>query len=128
MLVWRFHSHSFCECCAGDKSRALRYIQLVKEMLMLAASKGTRLVLDDRDMRGDALEFQARLGSPKEAESAQILTVNRRPEQSCGQLACPRAVCSFLQKAVFLEEALLPSEWLEPGWDRAAIGLSAVDR
>ena len=47
-------------------------------MLMLAASKGPRLVLDDRDMRGDALEFQARLGSPKEAESAQILTVNQR--------------------------------------------------
>ncbi|CAE7212773.1 NLRC3 [Symbiodinium microadriaticum] len=47
------------ESMTGDKSRALRYIQLVKEMLMLAASKGTRLVLDDRDMRGDALEFQA---------------------------------------------------------------------
>ena len=61
----------FCECCAGDLSRAARYILLLKEMLMLAASKGTRLVLDDRDMRGDALEFQARLGSPKEAESAQ---------------------------------------------------------
>ena len=73
MLVWRFHSHSFCECCAGDKSRELRYILLLKEMLMLAASKGTGLVLDDRDMRGDALAFQARLGSLKEAASPQIL-------------------------------------------------------
>ncbi|CAE7746055.1 NLRC3, partial [Symbiodinium microadriaticum] len=52
-----------------------RYIKLLKEMLMLAASKGPRLVLDDRDMRGDALEFQA--------------------------------VCSFLKKAVFVEEVNL---------------------
>ncbi|CAE7875830.1 NLRC3 [Symbiodinium microadriaticum] len=63
------------ESVPGDLSRAARYILLLKEMLMLAASKGTRLVLDDRDMRGDALEFQA--------------------------------VCSFLKKAVFVEEVNL---------------------
>ncbi|CAE7646718.1 NLRC3 [Symbiodinium necroappetens] len=65
------------ESMPGDKSREVRYIQLLKEMLMLAASKGTRLVLDDRDMRGDALEFQVNLSrNDLGAEEGQALAAS----------------------------------------------------
>ena len=65
--------------------------------MMLAALKDTtRLALDDRGLRGDVLEFKARLFLEKE-NLPQILTFD---------LVRLEAVCSFLKKAFFVEEAL----------------------